>query len=214
MAHEINNPLGGLFNAIDTLKRHGEKPAVRRSSVDLIERGLRGIRDVVRTALATYRADPEARGLGAADLDDMRLLVRPELERKRVTLNWQNTIEGTIALPSSAVRQILLNLLLNASTAVSENGHIAVAVSLKGNDMIITVEDDGPGLKAVALDLLTGRSAKPVSTGEGTGLGLWMSQRLATALSGSLTGGQSTMGGASLTVRLPLQSERILSHAA
>jgi signal transduction histidine kinase len=214
MAHEINNPLGGLFNAIDTLKRHGEKPEVRRSSVDLIERGLRGIRDVVRTALATYRADPEARGLGASDLDDMRLLMRPELERKRVTLNWQNNIEGTIAVPSSAIRQILLNLLLNASAAVSENGHIAVAVTLKGNDLVITVEDDGPGLGAVAMDLLTGRSAKPVSTGEGTGLGLWMSQRLATALNGSLTGGQSAMGGASLTVRLPLQSERDLSRAA
>ena len=51
LAHEINNPLGGLFNAIDTLKRHGEQRHVRTQSLDLIERGLRGIRDVVRTVL-------------------------------------------------------------------------------------------------------------------------------------------------------------------
>ena len=47
MAHEINNPLGGLFNAIDTLKRHGSHGGVRTKSIDLIERGLKGIRDVV-----------------------------------------------------------------------------------------------------------------------------------------------------------------------
>ena len=35
MAHEINNPLGGLFNAIDTLKRHGERTEVRRRTIDL-----------------------------------------------------------------------------------------------------------------------------------------------------------------------------------
>ena len=48
MAHEINNPLGGLFNAVDTLKQHGDRPDVRRRTLDLIERGLKGIRDVVR----------------------------------------------------------------------------------------------------------------------------------------------------------------------
>ena len=55
MAHEINNPLGGLFNALDTLKKHGETPGVRETSISLIERGLAGIRDVVQAALSTYR---------------------------------------------------------------------------------------------------------------------------------------------------------------
>ena len=57
MAHEINNPLGGLFNAIDTLKKHGRTPGVRDTSISLIERGLAGIRDVVEAALATYRPE-------------------------------------------------------------------------------------------------------------------------------------------------------------
>ncbi|RUZ86075.1 HAMP domain-containing histidine kinase, partial [Mesorhizobium sp. M7A.F.Ca.CA.001.14.1.1] len=57
MAHEINNPLGGLFNALDTLKTHGQTPGVRETSISLIERGLAGIRDVVEAALATYRPE-------------------------------------------------------------------------------------------------------------------------------------------------------------
>ena len=59
MAHEINNPLGGLFNALDTLKEHGGRTDVRGRTIDLVERGLRGIRDVVRAALVTYRVDGE-----------------------------------------------------------------------------------------------------------------------------------------------------------
>src|SRR5918995_2933546 len=57
MAHEINNPLGGILNAVDTLKQHGGRPEVRSRTLDLIERGLKGIRDVVRSTLVTYRAD-------------------------------------------------------------------------------------------------------------------------------------------------------------
>ena len=63
MAHEINNPLGGLFNAIDTLKKHGDKSLVRTQSLSLIERGLFGIREVVQAALATYRARDVGRTL-------------------------------------------------------------------------------------------------------------------------------------------------------
>ena len=45
MAHEINNPLGGLFNALDTLKRHGRDNSVRERAISLLERGLSGIRE-------------------------------------------------------------------------------------------------------------------------------------------------------------------------
>ena len=78
MAHEINNPLGGLFNAIDTLKQHGDKEVVRRSTIDLVERGLKGIRDVVRAALMSYRIERDQRSLRPADIEDLRLLISPE----------------------------------------------------------------------------------------------------------------------------------------
>ena len=57
VAHEINNPLGGLFNALATLRSHGHLNAVRDGSLGLLERGLIGIRDVVRTTLTIYRTD-------------------------------------------------------------------------------------------------------------------------------------------------------------
>ena len=93
MAHEINNPLGGLFNAIDTLKKHGQTPGVRETSISLIERGLAGIRDVVEAALATYRPERSQRPLTADDFDDVRLLLKPELRRKRQQLEWDVVVE-------------------------------------------------------------------------------------------------------------------------
>ena len=96
VAHEINNPLGGLFNALDTLKVHGGKPQVRGAAIDLLDRGLRGIRDVVRSALAAYRPDREKRDLQAADIDDLRLLVSPEVRRKQIDLAWENDLPTRI----------------------------------------------------------------------------------------------------------------------
>ena len=39
MAHEVNNPLGGLFNALDTLRKHGRNDTIRRRSLDLLSGG-------------------------------------------------------------------------------------------------------------------------------------------------------------------------------
>ena len=60
MAHEVNNPLGGLFNALDTLRRHGDDAEVREATLNLLERGLTHIRNVVRS----NSRDLQARGRG------------------------------------------------------------------------------------------------------------------------------------------------------
>lgn len=214
MAHEINNPLGGLFNAIDTLRTHGERPAVRQDSIALIDRGLRGIRDVVRTVLATYRDDREPRPLAPADLDDMRLLIGSEVRRKRLTLDWRNAVTDDLPLPASAVRQVLLNLLLNAVGAVDEQGAVMVDIACAGAELAIVVEDDGPGLSEAASDILTGRSARPILQREGAGLGLWVSQRLAAALGGHIAAARAASGGARIVVSIPLPGDRELRHVA
>ena len=55
IAHEINNPLGGLLTAIDTLRRHGRHDAVTDRIVPMLERGLNQIRDTVSAMLVEVR---------------------------------------------------------------------------------------------------------------------------------------------------------------
>lgn len=203
MAHEINNPLGGLFNAIDTIKRHGEKPAVRNASLELIERGLKGIRDVVRATLATYRADRDPRNLSAADLDDLKLLLGPEIGRRALTLGWSNAIEQDLPVPASAVRQIALNLLLNAVQASPPGARLHFEASIPGDNLELSVHDQGPGLGPEARAVLDG-VGKPVSSGDGSGLGLWMTRRLVHDLRGRIAVEAPAIGGTLIRVAIPL----------
>ena len=214
MAHEINNPLGGLFNAIDTLKRHGAEPAVRTKSLDLIERGLKGIRDVVRSALMTYRADRDGRMLKPEDINDLRLLIAPEARRRGVLLAWDTDLKEELPVPASALRQIILNLVLNACQASARDTTVRVSAVADEHLFELTVEDEGGGLPAAAVEILSGRDGLPAPIGGGTGLGLWMTNRLVRENNGTVVVSSGTGGGTKITVRLPLQKQEALRHVA
>lgn len=214
MAHEINNPLGGLFNAVDTLKRHGARPLARADALDLIDRGLRGIRDIVRTTLATYRADGDRRGIETQDLDDLKVLAAPELRRNDLVLVWDNGLSGTVDLPSSHLRQIALNLLLNACNASPRGGAVSVRIGEDGDCLRIAVADDGPGMPAHAAAILTDTTGSIAPIGRGHGLGLWMTGRLIRDLHGTVEISRSRSGGALVTVALPLPRAGRIAHVA
>jgi signal transduction histidine kinase len=214
MAHEINNPLGGLFNAIDTLKRHGADASVRNATIDLIERGLKGIRDVVRAALMSYRGERDDRTLNREDVEDLKLLISPEGRRRNVILRWRNELSGQVSLPATAVRQIILNLVLNACQASPRDSWTAVSIADTREAVVLEVEDTGAGMPPAALAMLTGTSDRPAPIGKGTGLGLWMTNRLIRELKGSVSVERRSGGGTLITVSLPTRQELELSHVA
>jgi signal transduction histidine kinase len=216
MAHEINNPLGGLFNAIDTLKAHGARPDVRGRSIELVERGLKGIRDVVRATLVTHRADRHVRDLEPSDLDDLRLLLGPELRRRGQVLAWDNALDRAAAAPAGAVRQIALNLLLNACQATPPGGEVGFSAKVaRPGRLHVTVEDTGPGLDAAGREVLCGeREVGATGSGRGNGLGLWMVRRLVGEIGGTLAVARREPAGTSITVEVPLAAARELADVA
>jgi signal transduction histidine kinase len=213
MAHEINNPLGGLFNAIDTLKKHGDKQMVRASSLSLIERGLFGIRDVVQAALTTYRAKDGGRSLTLKDFDDVRLLLGPELRRRGQSLEWTVDAEPLPLLPSSIVRQTVLNLLLNASAAGGTGGRLSFRATARDGGLTIAVGDSGPGLGEQGAAILTGTRME-LLVGSGKGLGLWMVRRFVDEAGGSVTIGASPLGGAEVQLYFPAIAREAQPDAA
>lgn len=200
MAHEINNPLGGLFNALDTLKVHGDKAAIRKGSVDLLERGLKGIRDVVRTTLATYRPDRELRPLRQADIDDLRILVRPESARKHLALDLRGRLEEDVPVDAFQLRQVLLNVLLNACRAAPDGGSVRMTVAGDRSGFTARIEDSGPGLPEDAEQILKGGLKPTVDRG---GLGLVITARMVGELGGRLVADTSPLGGAMITIVIP-----------
>ena len=206
MAHEINNPLGGMFNAIDTIERHGENVAVHQASLDILKRGLAGIRDVVRATLVTYKGGERERLLRPSDLDDLRFLVRQETVRRGLRLTWHNALPPSLPLPSSPVRQAVLNLLLNACAASPLQGKVAFEATVEQDRLLVAVADRGPGLPQDVAKLLhsDGRTATPPT--EGRGLGAWMISRSVAELGGQLSAETRVGGGTRIEIAIPIST--------
>jgi two-component system OmpR family sensor kinase len=161
VAHEVRNPLGGMSTALDTVRKFGDNPEVRGKSLDLIERGLWSIRNVVGSVLAFHRMPSDSRRLTRGDLDDLRILIEPELTRRQLKLSWRSCVAGTVDVAATETRQIALNLLLNACEASPPGSEIGfqawvdAAPDHPGRiELNLEVVDSGPGLpKAVAAAL-------------------------------------------------------------
>ena len=207
MAHEVNNPLGGLMNAVDTLDIHGDKESVRRRTVDLLRRGLAGIQNVVRAALVTYKAAPGPKRLTRDDLEDLPFLIQHETGAKQLVLDWQNELSQDIEVDASAVRQIALNILLNACAASPEHGTILFRATVKDSVLSISVTDDGPGLPETAR-AAAAAGAAGAGAPVGRGLGLWTASRLAVRLNGKMTLQSGPSQGATIVLVAPLGEER------
>lgn len=202
LAHEVNNPLGGLLNTVDTLRTYPERADVVKSSADLLDRGLRHLRDVVRATLDTHRAAPEATALSGADFEDLNLLIRPEAERRGQDLHWDVALPdgGLHRLPAGPVRQIALNLLLNASSAAGYGGEIGLSLAREANEIVLAIQDSGSGLpEHLRPRLLSDASVEP-----GGGVGLRLVRELVQGLGGRITLGRSPDGLSEIRVHLPL----------
>ncbi|KAB2884099.1 MAG: HAMP domain-containing histidine kinase [Albidovulum sp.] len=172
LAHEVNNPLGGLLNAADTIRTYADRPDVVRQSAELMQRGLSHLREVTRAILHQNRLDRAGQRLGPEDFEDLRLLFEPEALSRKQTLDWQ--IEAASAVlatqPAAQVRQIVLNLLLNAGAAAGQGGKVSLKV-VNGDDRLsLSIADDGPGLGSSNLARLM--ASGPLPSGGGVGLRL------------------------------------------
>jgi signal transduction histidine kinase len=210
MAHEVNNPLGGLFNAVRMIERHGADPVRRARAAQLIERGLTGIHNVVRASLVLWRGEVDDRPLASGDIDDLRYLIESEARRRDLVLAWRQDLAAMPSIPAQAVRQIALNLLLNACAASPPGGTLRFDAITAGGALTLTVADDGPGLPPAAAAVLTGAADDRLPpTG---GLGLWTVARLAAELGATIS--IAAPPGAAITVRIAHAAQRRLADAA
>ncbi len=203
MAHEVNNPLGGMMNAVDTLRKHGADAAVRVTALGLLERGLAGIRKVVRAALVTYKGAGEQAPLTRQDVDDLRFLIQHEVSLQRLRLVWRNDLPESVPIDGDACRQAALNLLLNACAASPPNGEVLFEAEVSDGRVVITVADQGPGLPEEVARLLRGSEPDALPPEGSTGLGIWAAARLVSRLNGGFKVDTAANGGTRLTFSVP-----------
>ena len=199
IAHEINNPLGGMLNAVNTCRRHGSADPVTARTISLLERGLTQIKETVAALLV--EAKIESHPLTPDDLEDVRTLVAPEVAKKRLAVHWDNRVQECVALPSTPLRQVLINLLLNAAQAANPGGYVSCKVGVEAGRLVADIGNDGKPLAAAQLEHLF----EPFISDTGTGLGLWVVYQIVQQLGGEVL----VSNGPPVTrfeVRIPLEA--------
>jgi signal transduction histidine kinase len=190
LAHEINNPLGGLRNAVEVLRSGKLTDEKRERYFDLLAQGLERIGETVqRLRRFTPRAAPHEPVDLAAVARDALELVRHRAERLGVALELANTAgEAVVPGARNEIGQALLNLLSNALDALEAGSsdrrgpRIRVAVEraptaseIRG--VRVTVRDNGPGVGPEDLPRISDLFYTTKEVGKGTGLGLALVHR-------------------------------------
>jgi signal transduction histidine kinase len=178
VAHEINNPLGGLLTATQTLRVHGASEETRLRTLDLLRRGLHQIQTTVAALLPQARI--EDRPLEIEDFADVVTLVQPDLARRQVTLSTATEVDSAIRAPSSALRQVMLNMLLNGISAAGADGAVHAQLHADADRLSFSVSHAGKALSHDALEaIVTAESGD-----DPRGFGLWVCREIATQYGG------------------------------
>jgi signal transduction histidine kinase len=199
VAHEINNPLGGMLNAISTYRRHGSADPVAEKTFGLLERGLQQIRDTVSALLVEARAS--SHDLTPQDVDDVATLLRPDAQKRAVRLSLENSLAAPLPVPASPVRQVLINLSLNAVQATPAGGAVHCRIHSGEGRLAIEVDNEGETIPAERLRHLFEPFVHHNPAGHG--LGLWVTYQIIQQLQGRIDV-ESQAGCTRFTVLLPV----------
>jgi signal transduction histidine kinase len=201
LAHEIRNPLAGIQMAFSNLRREIDDPG-QGERIQMIDAELRRLTRLLNGMLDQSKHTPES-----ATIFDLSVLIQDlvVLTRYQIAENINIDIDVqplSVYLPESEIRQILLNLLLNAANALpAQGGTIAIKAHKDKLGLHIQMVDNGMGFSQEMLDY----GIRPFRTGhaQGTGLGLAMVQRFIRDMGGSIKLTNLVPHGACVVLLLP-----------
>ncbi len=208
LAHEIRNPLGAIRGAAEILREQHEDGPSRRVAQVLVRETER-LNGVLTRFLRFAGSEPSGRE--AANLSDVAAdvveLVTAEAAQRGIELSHVRcSATPTALLDSARLRQVLLNLVLNAMQVQPEGGSVRVLTGVDSGGgarpLFVRVQDAGPGVPAAD----RGAVFHPYfsTRAGGTGLGLAISRRVVSEHGGTLTIEETSLGGACFALRLPL----------
>jgi two-component system, NtrC family, sensor kinase len=201
VAHEVNNPLAGMMNCIDTLKKHPDDPALVKRYLPLIDKGLGRIRNIVESLLVELRIEESQDTENLSSLEDLRDIVESEIDGREINFIWDNHLGENVTINKRRVQQIVLNLLKNSIQALQDHGTVVFRTFRDGNCVILEISDNGPGIPPENRKQLF----DPFFTtkANGTGLGLWIVYRLVESMRGVIEVESEVGTGTLFQVTLP-----------
>ena len=206
VAHEINNPLGGIKNCLVQMEAHPEDRERADLYVGLMHGAVDRIGQIIR-GLLDFSRQRELK-LAAVAVPDVLTTAVP-LVAYRLE---KNGIDIDVDLPPDLpqvvgdqhqLEQVLVNLILNAVDALEEGGRVFIRGRQENGSVRLCVEDTGPGIPPDLRERVFDPFFTTKEVGRGTGLGLPVALSIVRAHGGDLSLSSGSGRGAAFTVTLP-----------
>lgn len=209
VCHEVTNPLTSLHSIVQILRaEQPPSPELLAKGLDNIAINVKRILEISRRLVKFSRVGDEPRRHFAVDE-----AVGDALDEWRQQGRWQDIVVVHRPDPMARaygnpgqVRQILLNLFMNAAQAMAGHGRLTIDVRLAGRMAEVLVTDTGPGVP----EAIAGRIFEPFFTTRsethGTGLGLSVSTEIAHEHRGAIALRHNAATGAGFCVSLPMDA--------
>jgi two-component system sensor histidine kinase HydH len=207
LAHEIRNPLGSIEGAANIIRSPGTPDEIREGSLNIIQKECQRLNRLLTNLLDFARPrQPEYQSVDLPRLiDSVFALVGVNAQLQHVTLS-KTVLSAPASLESDPeqLKQVLLNLIMNAIQAMRDGGQIEVTVDTHDGAGVISVKDEGIGIAEQHLD----RVFDPFFTTKdtGTGLGLSVAHQVITQQGGLIKAERNPDRGMTFSISLPLHA--------
>lgn len=201
VAHEIRNPLGGIRGFASLLARDLDETDPRKRLVEKVIEGTKSLDKVVNDLLEYTRPiELRQRVISCADIVEPTIGFLDPGERA-IAFTCSIPPDLRVHADPDRLRQVLLNVLLNAVQSIEGQGAVRVSATAESGGVAIVVADDGCGMTPEQL----GRAFMPFYTtkDKGTGLGLAAAAKIVEGHGGTITAESEPGVGSRFVIRLP-----------
>lgn len=219
-AHEINNPLEAIKNALYLLVTRTAADDPNRKFLEIASKETERVSNIIRQMLGFYRpAVAKAQTDVNRVLSEAITLVDRHMRQQHVRV--KTDLEDRLpAIPASAdqLKQVFLNLLLNARDAMPSGGTVQISTRLgresdteflmDGRWVLVQFQDGGVGIPDEHLKRIFEPFFSTKSEQRGTGLGLWVSLGIVQQHGGQMKVRSRPGRGTTFTIALPTEDER------
>lgn len=205
IAHEVNNPLGGLRNCVKNMKDAPDDLELHARYLPLLDKGLQRIEQTMRQLLNFGRNNPLQLRKVDVDAEIRECFALLAYKMRRIELTLELGIGGAYCIDTEAIKQIVVNIGLNAIQAMPDGGRLTVISKKLDRNLLITFSDTGTGIAREIVDKIFDPFFTTKQVGEGTGLGLAVTYSLIQKMGGNIRVESIPGQGTTFTVTLPVE---------
>jgi signal transduction histidine kinase len=214
IAHEINNPLGGMLNCIKSMEESPDDRELNQRYLELLSKGLKRIGDTVRQLLNFGRREPLK--LRFVQVDDLirECFTLLEYGLKNIDLNLNLNLNRPFNVDVESLKQVVVNIGLNAIQAMPDGGQLTVESRETDAGMLVKITDTGIGMDEEHVQKIFDPFYTTKDVGEGTGLGLFVTYSLVQNMKGKIAVESQQGKGTSFEIELSFEQNNSSSNGS